>query len=284
MLLSYLTSRKYRGVPDPTACNTLHVYRQEETRFMWGSRNGRILFVASLAVTCCATLSASPISGGFTLDGTITVSPTVITWQLNVANPVNKALLSNGTGSFAPFNGTDATLQTLTNPPDTVTSPASTFPLQPFVSFDAAPVGFPTLMINEIFPGFLGTAGCTASPAQIGQVCTPPVPPPNVSPFSFVNQPGAGGTIASAAVFNFAGLTSDGLETWTGSFATSFNVPFQTVLAQLAATGSVQRAFEGTFTLAPVTGVPEPGPMALMGLGLGLVALSAGLRKPLKRR
>lgn len=251
---------------------------------MRGSRFGRLLFAALVAVTLSATLSASPIFGTFTLDGTIFVTPTTITWQQSVpAGPVDKAVVSNvGTSdSFTGLGSTIATIHDLDSTTEPAFNPDKTFsPEQPFVSFDANPL-LPTLDINEVFAGFFSSAGCTLSPAMVGQTCTPPLPPPSASPFSFVNEPGIGGTIASAAVFNFSGITSDGLSTWTASFGSSFNVPFQTVLAQLASTGTVNKAFEGTFVVTPIptTGTPEPPASALMGLGLGLVGLAAILRR-----
>jgi hypothetical protein len=75
----------------------------------------------------------------------------------------------------------------------------------------------------------------------------------------------------------FTGVTSDGLENWQGVFTSQFTVPYQSVLASLAANGSVTNTFSATFTLSP--NVPEASSLSLLGLGLGLVGLSAKLRK-----
>ncbi len=168
--------------------------------------------------------------------------------------------MGGATGDFAGLSGSLVTIQDL----DTTTEPVgSVFPQQPFIGFLAAP-SFPTLDINFIFPGIYGPANCATLPAATGQTCSLAG-----SPFNFLNN----ASVQATASFAFAGVTSDGLERWTGNFTSQFSVPYQTVLNQLNTTGSVTNTFSATFALSSV---PEAGTVWL--LGLGLVALSFKLR------
>ena len=219
-------------------------------------------------------LPASPITGTFNIAGSITVTPTTITWNL-ADSPFtpNKAVIgSPATGSFAGLPGSTVTISNL----DLTLQPVNTpFPLTPFITFDSpAASSFPTLDINFIYPGTNLSSGCTATPPAVGQMCTP-IAGPGPGPFNFQNtlpNPPAGPF--STASFIFGGTTSDGLENWSGVFTSQFTVPYQAVLAQLASTGSVTNTFSATFILTPT---PESGTMAL--LGIGLITLSAKLRR-----
>jgi hypothetical protein len=229
-----------------------------------------LLATAILGGVMSVTLPAAPITGTFNISGTITVTPNTITWALGSSpfTPDKATIDSGATGGFVPVEGTLITIRDL----NSATAPVgSTFPQQPFISFDAAPA-FPVLNINFIYPGIYTPAACGAAPA-VGQNCTLAG-----SPFSFVNNPPAAPDGPQAtATFVFTGLTNDGLERWQGNFTSQFSVPYQQVLNQLNTTGSVTNTFSATFTLSPNTGVPEAGTMSL--LGLGLVGLSAKLRR-----
>jgi hypothetical protein len=251
-----------------------------KTICMRGSTIGRSLFVALLAVTCCATLSASPIFGSFDFAGTITATLDTITWTNNNAaqTPDQATIGTLATGSFAGVlaSGDLIAINNLSRTAEPVFSPDHIFtPAQNFITFDTL-TGLPTLMINQIFSGIHPNTQCDMAPAA-GQVCTTGPP---VSPFNFVNNSGLSCCQATAS-FGFSGVTADGLSQWEVNFTSQFNVPFQTLLAQLSSEGSVTNTFSATVLVAPITGVPEPGPATLMGLGLGLVVLSAGLRRRL---
>ncbi len=244
----------------------------------------RVLLATALLGGLTSTIStAAPITGTFDIAGTITVTQTatqqLISWAL--ASPPltpNKANLATGTGSFAGLGGTNVSIQTLNG----LTAPVdgAGFPQLAFISFDSAPA-FPTLNINFIFQGIYSNAACGAAPA-VGQQCT--VNPP-LSPFNFVNNPpGPPLGPQATATFVFSGVTSDGLENWQGNFTSQFPVPYQTVLQQLATTGSVTNTFSATFTLQPAAVVPETSSLSLLGLGLGLIALSTKLRKRVSSR
>ena len=225
----------------------------------------------------CTGLLGAPISGTFNIAGTIKVTTSTITWQSNnLPFPADKTTIGPfASGDFSSLGGTDATVQDL----DIATEPVGpVFPPALFMSFDAAPT-LPALDINHIFPGIYSTAACLAPPA-VGQTCTPSVPiTPVISPFNFVNNPGGNGPEATAT-FVFNGITADGLSKWSGNFTSQFSVPYQTVLDTLFTTGIVINTYSGTIIVTPL---PEPGPEALVGIGLGLVALSLKMRRPQQR-
>jgi hypothetical protein len=234
----------------------------------------RVLLATALLGGLSSTISiAAPISGTFNIAGNITVTPTTISWQLDTAPfTPNKANVGGGTGDFAGLAGTTISIQSL----NSATEPVGvTFPQQTFIHFDAAPA-FPNFDINLIFAGIYSNAECGDPPA-VGQQCT--VNPP-ASPFNFVNNPpNPPAGPQATATFVFSGVTSDGLENWRGNFTSQFTVPYQTVLQQLATTGSVSNTFSATFTVTPVPTVPETSSVSLLGLGLGLIGLSTKLRR-----
>jgi len=234
----------------------------------------KILFLSLLASGLSSTLSAAAIFGTFDMSGSLTVTPTTITWTSDLLPGLtpNRFTLTAGTGSFAVENGQD----TINNLNIAAQPVGSTFPPTQFISFTVVP-GLPTLDINMIYPGTSNATNCTAPPA-VGQTCTPS----NVggSPFTFTNTPPPT-NIQSAAQFVFSGVTSDGLSSWFGVFTSQFNVPYQTVLAAFSPGGAgfVTNSYSATITVTPNPAVPEPGPMVLLASGVGLLLISLGLRK-----
>jgi len=252
---------------------------------------GGILFSA-LAMTASAAMITK---GTFNVDGEIYVTGLVtganvvipgvgtclvgeacIFWQDNSLPPNNDKLditaagLPNGDIPAA-IAGTDAAnVANLFNPPAVV---GASFPPEFFMSFNNA--GITTqLLINFIAAGIDGSAGCSASPAAAGQVCTPPG-----SLFNLQNL----SATSSTAGWSLSGITNDStLTRWTGTFTSQFNtMSFQQVLGDLATNGFVQNSFSGSITL---TQVPEPGPITAVGMGLMLILCSVGLRRGLRSR
>jgi len=252
----------------------------------------RILFATFLlAALFCASSQAAPIlSGTFSTAGTITVfnggvpgcaaAGGCITWADPTGTIPNRADISavGLTGVFAGIAGfsgnAQANVTNLVNPPEVVGPPG--FAPQPFMSFCATTPCVPpvttTLLVNFIPNGIFPPTQC-GPPPSVGQVCTTPG-----SLFNFVNNPGGpsapNGQATATWVLN--GVTNDGQSSWTGNFTAQFGVPFQTVFAQLAATGSVSNTYSATFTVTQIT-IPEAGTMSM--LGLGLVVFSTLLRR-----
>lgn len=240
------------------------------------------LCVCLLAGLTALNLSASPITGMFSIDGNITVSSALITWaNTNAPFTPNQANVGeNGTGSFAALDGTIVTIQDLTSATEPV---GSTFGPDPFISFNADPT-MPSLLINYIYAGIFSGAECTAAPA-VGQTCSPTGPSGGASPFNFTNVQGNQGVppIESTAGFTFGGVTSAG-GIWEGQFSADFDVPYQTVLSNLATSGSVTDTYSSVLTVTVSSATPEPGPGTMLGSGLGLILLSVGSKRLLRKQ
>jgi len=247
------------------------------------------MYIRRLMLSACllsgmtaVNLSATPISGMFSIDGNITVTATTITWA-NTNSPFTPDQANigfNGTGSFAALDGTLVTIEDLNSATEPV---GSTFGPDEFISFNSAP-SMATLEIDYIYPGVFTSAACTATPA-VGQTCTPAGPGGGPSPFSFTNEQGNQGTppIESDATFTFGGVTTDG-GVWEGQFSADFNVPYQTVLATLASSGAVTDTYSSSLTVIVGSATPEPGSGIMLGSGLALVLLSLGSRRLLKKQ
>lgn len=255
-----------------------------------------MLWAAAFAGLTGASLSAAPISGSFNIAGTIIVTPSTINWENN--NPpftMGEATIGpSPTGSFAGLAGDKVLITALNNTSEPVGS--SGFTDQLFIQFCtnlASTAGctvdtaLPSLYINTIYPGIYSPAGCAATPPAQSQTCTPTAAGGASSPFNFVNNPPPA-TPQATATFAFSGDTGPGTSpgsNWIGNFTSQFTVPFQTVLAQLAATGSVSNTYSATFTVSPGAATPETSSLSLLALGLGLVlvARSSGVIARIRR-
>ncbi|MEO5922592.1 MAG: PEP-CTERM sorting domain-containing protein [Bryobacteraceae bacterium] len=135
----------------------------------------------------------------------------------------------------------------------------------PFMIFDpgAPGGGLLTFILTSVGPGSANTNCATATPSNGCSVIAG-------SPFILT-----GNAASTTARLEIAGTVSDssGLSTFVGSFSAPFagQSPAQ-VAAMFASAGSITSTFSGQLIL---TAVPEPGGLALMGLGLlgvGLVS------------
>jgi hypothetical protein len=250
----------------------------------------RLFAIALLSGALSASLQAIPISGTFTLVGTVTVTTTgLIEWTSNTS-VASQATISSGatlTGSFVGLGDQTVTINTLTN--SSTQQPVNTpFPTPlDFINFTAEPT-FPELVANFMPLGSGSAAQCSTNIALAApnQTCTlngsttPAVP--GGSPFTLLNTETSVNQVpvccTSSATWNISGVTSDGLSTWNGLFNATFDVPYQQVLANFVTNGFAEDAYSAdiTVTLTPPK-VPEPSTLGFMGAGVMLLWL--GTRK-----
>ena len=222
---------------------------------------------------------ATPVSGTFDIGGSnATVTALTLSFFCNPAltgapcpAPVpdnGNFTVVSGSGDFSSLAGQGGYIENLNNtiaPPGPAFSPA----LMGWITFaGGADI---QLNLNQVFEGVSGSGACGASPAP-GQICTPVIPGLGTSPYNLQNL-GGGGSSASFAVGGMTERISTGeMSPFVGTFTANFNVPYQTLLAEIASGGSITNSYSATFN---VTTVPEPATSALiiggllMGLGLG---------------
>jgi len=128
-----------------------------------------------------------------------------------------------------------------------------------FAPSGALPVPDIQFYLTRLDAGVGGTGSC-AAPAAAGQTCTL-----TGSPVTFLN----GGSNNSSATITMTGLarriSTNEFDPLTMVFTAQFNTPYQTVLAALAAQGTITQTYSASFT---ATAIPEPVTSLLIGSGL----------------
>jgi hypothetical protein len=206
--------------------------------------------ILGLAAACL--LPAAPPSGKLDITGSVVMGLTTIDWSPAGGGTGAFIVRPSSTGSFAALAGTSGTAVDLNLLVQSVNTPIV---LTNFLTFAAAPTLH--LDLNFIFLGVSSSAACFAVPAT-GQVCSPPIAllvtpanPSGISPLNFKNLP-----TGSAASFAVSGSVTDGsgTSTFTGVITTQFAPEFyQSVLATLAAPGTLFRSFSASFLVTPST-------------------------------
>jgi hypothetical protein len=230
------------------------------------------------------SFAAGPISGSFTIDGSVSVTATGITWTSNTNVSEQATISSLGlSGSFAGLSNDTVGINNLTDSPGFQPIGIS-FTNFDFIDFPLA-IAFPSLDADFFALGSGNPLNCSTDPTQAsaGQTCTltPTTSPaePGGSPFTFLNTSNGVSCCNSSASWDISGVTSDGLSTWSAIFTSEFDSPFQTVLNNFAANGFVSDSFSGALTVnvTPITSVPEP--VALILMGGATVLLTLGFKR-----
>jgi hypothetical protein len=218
-------------------------------------------YLAFIALTCAPwAAKADLITGVMNATGIANISLGTIGFEdseLFINNPD-----AAQQGGFTALAGTTATIQNLTDPPE----PTGALDVPDFITFAAD--SDISITLTFLFPGIDGAAGCVASPAAAGQVCTPDVP--DQSPFDLQDT----SSTSSTASFELLGLeidssTGDSIPI-IGTFTTPFSdQSFQELLATVGAGGTVTTSFSAQFSTTPE-------PSSAIELILGVILLQAG--------
>lgn len=210
---------------------------------------------------------ASVITGVLNFTGTAEISLGNIEFTGNVFSINSPA--STQQGGFTALEGTTGTIQNIMNPPD-ATGPLD---VPDFITFaDASNI---TITLTYLLPGIDGAAGCSASPAAAGQVCAPNVPAQ--SPYNLQNT----SATSSSASFEVLGTEVDSTSMTSipivGTFTTPFsNLNFQNLLSEVEGGQTITTSFSAEFS---TTVAPEPGTLAQLMMGIGMVGASLFCRK-----
>jgi hypothetical protein len=232
--------------------------------------------------------SAAILQGNFSITGSLIFSQGFVDFTLpqnTSAAPGNGAFSvsttpADQTGGFTGLTGTAGTILDLVN---TAAPAGASVNLGSFLTFAGAPNI--TVTLNKIlFGDFPPGAACAVAPAAGGQICTPPSPPPvgGLSIFDLHNLTAT----SSEASFSVQGTEVDSLTgntvAVTGLFTAQFQSnSFQSLLAIVAAGGSVPTSFSAGFvTIAPV---PEPSNGLTFLIGAGLLLIGSVVAKKIRR-
>jgi len=239
--------------------------------------------LATLGVLGCGlylsgTASAEVI-GTFGLNGgTVTVTPSTLTW-IGPATVANGSNLGYGAGGATIVAiGTDVTLGNLPGSLPT--------PIDPFMTFSGTPLDF---VLDVAGPGSTNTDCSSSGLASHGGQCSAFLGNPIV-----LSQAIGGGTLVA---LNVSGTVTDGsgvTSIWQGLFdetIVSLGNTIDPTPAEIQAYfggpstpngNSITEPYSGTFVVT-VTPAPEPSSLTMMLMGAGLLATAFGLRRKYSR-
>jgi hypothetical protein len=235
-----------------------------------------------LASLTAVNLLAAQIPGGFSIAGDANITQSTIEWaNVNIPFTALQAIIGGDSiGWFSNLDGVTIGIDDLNRSTGPV---ASDFGPDAFIIFNFdADLGMATLGIDSSVDG-IPASECSASFPAMGQTCAPALPVTlSGSPFSLVKNPGSAGAppIRTTVACALGCTTSDdGAE--AGNFSAAFDEPFQTVVSDFPASGSITDTFAATITAATKA---EPDGRYMLGSGLGLILLSLGSRRLLGKR
>ncbi len=201
------------------------------------------------------TAKASIITGVLNVTGTVNLTATTIAFGTGNQFSINSPA-SSQQGGFATLAGTTGNIMDITSPPGSLNVPD-------FMTFSLAPNI--TIALTLLDPGIDGTAGCSASPAVGGQVCTP-----LQTALDFQNTSASTGT----ATFDISGIENDSFGNTiaiSGVFTIPLNESFQQVLTTIGTGGTVTSSFSGSLAIEssppPPPSVPEPNTWTSIAIG-----------------
>jgi hypothetical protein len=140
-------------------------------------------------------------------------------------------------------------------------------PLVGFLTFASA--SNIRLDLTSIDVGSFTSTDCFAPPAA-GQTCTPPLGfggAVGTNPFNLNNTSASTSSASITFHGNAVNTTTGETASFVGVFSSQFTVPYQTLLADIAAGTTVSTSYSATIT-ATASQVPEPATMILLGSGL----------------
>jgi hypothetical protein len=225
-----------------------------------------LLIVCTFALFCGGTVHATALSGTFNMSGNFGITSSSVSFSSSMSPFIAAEFtLSLGTGSFVGLDGTNDvnSISGAVNPVGTPFAPTV------FISFPSTTD--PTLDLNFITAAIDPSTDCSLAPAP-AQTCTPTAVSGQIL-HMLTLQNNAGGT--SSASWVVSGVTSDGLSSWNALFSAQFTVPYQTLLSDIEAGGTVTDTYSASVIVTQnVSPTPEPGTLILFGSGLlGLVGV-----------
>jgi hypothetical protein len=225
-------------------------------------------FTNSLSLTAC-------LIGSLMCTSTASAT-TILTGQVNFGGTVNVAL-----GGITFFNGVGTAHLVDPSAPDTggysgftagtikdLLGPATTGPVSiaQFLTLTVA-TGTVFFDLQNIAAGFGTNAACGSN--TVGNVCTP-----LNSPFTLIQiAPNQVAISLSVSGVAYSGTAATGTDVTTGAFTTQNLIPgtITGILAQVGTAGGITNSYSATFSSVTPTGVPEPGTLAMIFTGLGML-------------
>jgi len=255
-------------------------------------------------------VNASPIYGAFNVAGFADVifSAANINFLCNagplatLAAPCGSGpagagnfLVTSAIGDMAPYTNQSAYVKDLGQSLTPYNEPIL---LSNFLSFSNTainPVASPDVAFDLRFInlGVSGQAQCGAA-AAAGQTCTPAYAslvsaanPAGLSPYNFQNFSAGTSSVSLSVAGDIRRISTNEVIPFIGVYTSHFTLPYQTVLAQILAGGSVN-SYSGTFSSVPPGGpggnpVPEPSAGILLAAGVVLIGIGLARRSVVTR-